>query len=85
MSAVIFGPAASPTLEEYFQAVAGKPLDEQESLLKDTVTMECCSRNLAVNGDNSSESGTVEGSTLWPPPLSRALIPCSLHQIELKP
>jgi hypothetical protein len=40
MSAVIFYPAAAPTHEEYLQAVAGKLLDEQESLLKDPVTME---------------------------------------------
>jgi hypothetical protein len=40
ISAVIFDPAAAPTLEEYLEAVAGQPLDEQESLLKDPVTME---------------------------------------------
>ena len=32
MSAVIFDPAAAPSLEEYLQAIAGKPSDEQESL-----------------------------------------------------
>jgi hypothetical protein len=32
MSAVIFDPAAAPSLEEYLQVIAGKPTDEQESL-----------------------------------------------------
>ncbi len=40
MSAAIIDPVAAPSLEEYLQAVAGKPTDEQESLLKDPVTME---------------------------------------------
>ncbi len=36
MSPVIFDPAAAPSLEEYLLAVAaGKPTDEQESMLKD--------------------------------------------------
>jgi hypothetical protein len=45
MPVVIFDPAAAPTLEEYLQAVAGKPADEQESqesLLKDPVTPVQC-------------------------------------------
>ncbi len=32
MSAVIFDPGAAPSLEEYLQAIAGKPTDGQESL-----------------------------------------------------
>jgi hypothetical protein len=31
MSEVILEPAAGPTLDEYLQAVAGQPLEEQES------------------------------------------------------
>jgi hypothetical protein len=32
MSAIIFDPEAAPSLEEYLQAIAGKPTDEEESL-----------------------------------------------------
>jgi hypothetical protein len=81
MSAVIFDPAAAPTLEEYLQAVAGQPLDEQESLLKDPVTMEWLKEPCyaGVRLWELSEVTTLrnqamlKGSTFWPHPLSRAL------------
>jgi hypothetical protein len=89
MSAVIFDPAAAPSLEEYLQAVARKPTDEQESLLKDPVTMEWL-KEPCYAGGRLWELSTVatlrsqamsKGSTFWPHPLSRALIPCSLQPI----
>jgi hypothetical protein len=68
MSTVIFDTATGPTLDEYLQVMASKPVDKQENLLKDSVHLEWLKEPCYAGGNTVK----FKGSLFWSHQLSRA-------------
>jgi len=88
-SVSIFDETKVPSVEKYLQKISKKAKDDQESELKDPVTMDWINDACYIGGrlwevstvDTLRKQAISKGDPYWSHPLNRSLIPCSLKPI----